>query len=72
LFYSYYNLFGHLISVFPTQVFPNRKPVFLAIFYYPKPGFFQLPNPGIFKNLELLLHSNINNSDNTEVADWRV
>jgi len=36
--------------VFPTQVFPNSKPVFLAIFYYyPKPVFFQLPNPGIKK-----------------------
>jgi len=35
-------------------------------------GFFQLPNPGILKILELLLHSNISNSDNTEVADWCV
>jgi len=42
----------------------------LAIFYYPKPGFFQLPNLGILKILELLLHSNISDSDNTEVADW--
>jgi len=44
----------------------------LAIFYYPKPVFFQLPNPGIFKSLELLLYSNISNSDITEVADWRM
>jgi len=41
-------------------------------FYYSKPDFFQLPNPGILKTLELLLHSNIRNSDNTEVADWGV
>jgi len=27
---------------------------------------------GIKKKLELLLHSNISNSDNTEVADWCV
>jgi len=45
---------------------------FLAIFYYPKPVIFQLPNPSILRNLELLLHSNISDSDNTEVADWRV
>jgi len=66
------NLLLDICLVFPTRVFPNPKPGFLAIFYYPKPGFFQLSNPGIFKNLELLLHSNISNSDNTEVADWRV
>jgi len=24
------------------------------------------------KNLELLLHSNISNSDNTDIADWWV
>ena len=36
------------------------------------PFFFQLLNPGILKNLELLLHSNISNSDNTKVADCRV
>jgi len=58
--------------VFPTRVFPNLKPVFLAIFYYPKPGFFQLSNPGALKIMELLLHSNISVSDNTEVADWGV
>jgi len=52
--------------------FPEPETRFLAIFYYPKPVFFQLPNPGIFQNLELLLHSNISNSDNTEVADWSV
>jgi len=57
------------VVVFPTRVFPNPKPVFLAIFHYPEPVFFQLPNLGILKNLELLLHSNISNSDNTEVAD---
>ena len=40
------------------------------------PLFFQLPFPDISKNLELLLYSNICNSDNTEVSDliagvWR-
>jgi len=30
--------------VFLTRVFPNPKPVCLAIFWYPKPGFFQPPN----------------------------
>jgi len=34
-------------------------------------GFIQLPSPGIKKNLELLLRSNISDSDNTKVADWR-
>jgi len=58
--------------VFPTGVFPNLKPVFLAIFYYRKPVFFQPPNPDILKSLEMLLHSNTTNSDNTEVADWGV
>ena len=52
--------------------FPEPEPEFLAIFYHPKPVFFQLLNPGILKNLELPLHSNISNSDNTEVADWAV
>jgi len=57
--------------VLPTRVLPNPKPGFLAIFYYPKPVIFQLPNPSILRNLELLLHSHISDSDNTEVADWR-
>jgi len=35
--------------VFPTGVFPNPKPVFLAIFYYPKPGFFLLPETRVFQ-----------------------
>jgi len=59
--------------VFPTQVFPNSKPVFLAIFYYyPKPVFFFNYQTRVSKNLELLLHSNISDSDNTEVAGWCV
>jgi len=58
--------------MFPAQVFPNPKPVFLGYFLLPETRFFQLPNRGILKNLELLLHSNISNFDNTEVADWRV
>ena len=52
-----------------TLVHSVSNTFFLAFFYYPKPGFFQLLNPGILKNLELLLHSNISNSDNTKVAD---
>ena len=51
----------HATIVFPTRVIPN-----------PRSGFFQPPNPDILKKLELLLHSNISNSDNTEVADWGV
>ena len=35
--------------VFPTRVFPNLKPVFLAIFYYPKPGYFSTTKPGNLK-----------------------
>jgi len=49
------------ILVFPTRVFSNPKLVFFS--------YFLLPNLGILKSLELLLHSNIINSDNTEVAD---
>jgi len=57
---------------FQPGLCPNPKPVFFAIFYHPKPVFFQLLNPGIKKKQELLLHSNISNSDNTKVADWGV
>jgi len=32
--------------------FPEPETRFLAIFNYPKSGFFQLPNPGIKKTLE--------------------
>jgi len=45
--------------VFPTRVFPNPKPGLFVYFLLPELSetrFFQLPNPGIFKNLELLLH----------------
>jgi len=48
LFYSYYNLFGHLISVFPTQVFPNRKPVFFGYFLLPETRLFSTTKPGYF------------------------
>jgi len=59
--------------VFPTPGFPEPETrFFLAVFYYPKPVFFQLVKPGILKNLKLLLHANITDSDNTNVADWRV
>jgi len=34
--------------------------------------FFSTTKPGYYKKLELLLHSNISNSDNTEVAEWRM
>jgi len=64
---------GRQIASVSNPGFPEPETrVFLSIFYYPKPGFFQPPNPGILKILELLLHSNISNSDNTEVADRRV
>jgi len=62
----------HMYVVFLTRVFPNPKLVFLAIFWYPKPIFFQPPNLGISKKLELMLQSNISNSDNTEVVEWCV
>jgi len=58
--------------VFPTRVFPNPKPGFLAIFYYPKPVFLTTKPGYLEKKLELLLHSNIGNSGDTEVADWDV
>jgi len=48
----------------------TRNPFFLAVSYYSEPVFVQLPNPGILKILELLLHSNISDSDNTEIQDW--
>jgi len=44
----------------------------VAIFDYPKPDFFQPKKTDIFNNLELLLHSNIGDYDNTEVAVLRV
>jgi len=63
------------VQLLPASVsnpgFPEPETRFLVIFYYPKPVFFQLPNPSSLKNLELLLHSNISDSDNTEVAEWR-
>jgi len=53
--------------------FPEPETRFFGCFLLPETRvFFQLPNPDIFKNLELLLHSNISNSDKTEVEDWRV
>jgi len=56
--------------VFPTWVFPNTKPGCFGNFPLPETHcFFQLLFPGILKNLELLLYSNICNSDNTEVSD---
>jgi len=55
--------------VFPTRVFPNPKPGFFGYFLLTPTRFFSTTKPGYFKNLELLLHSNISNSDNTEVAD---
>jgi len=58
--------------VSPTRVLPEPETRFFGYFWLPDIRFFQLPNPGILKNLELLLHSNISDSDNTEFADWRV
>jgi len=64
--------YSAIASSVSNRVFPIPKPGFLAIFCYPKSGLFQLSNPDIKKNMELLLHSNISNSDNTEVGDWRM
>jgi len=50
----------------------NLGPVFWAIFYSPKPEFSQPTNLNILKNLELLFHSNINDTSNTEVAEWHM
>jgi len=53
--------------------FPEPETRFFGYFLLSRnPGFVQLPNPGILKILVLLLHSNISNSHNSEVADWRV
>jgi len=46
--------------------------VFFDYFLRPETQVFSTAKPGYFKKLESLLHSNISNSDNTEVADWRV
>ena len=55
------------------QGFPEPENRFFRLLSTTRnPFFLQLPNPGILKILESLLHSNISNSDNTEVADWRV
>jgi len=48
-----------------------RNPFFDNFLLYTKPGFFQAINKDISKNLELLLHSSMSDSDNTEeVAVW--
>jgi len=39
----------------PSHVYASTR-VSNPVFPNPKPVFFQLPNPDIFKNLELLLH----------------
>jgi len=56
--------------MFPIRVYPNPKTVFLGYFLLPATRFFS--NADILKKLELLLHSNISNSDNNEVEEWRV
>ena len=62
----------------------TRNPGFLGYFLLPEtrvfwifstaqnPGFFNYQTQVFKKKLKLLLHSNISDSDNTEVADWRV
>jgi len=52
--------------------FPEAETRCFGYFLLPETRFFQLPNLGFLKILELLWHSNFSNSDNTEVADWRV
>ena len=58
--------------VLPIRVYLNPKPFFLAIFYYRNSCFFNHETRILKKTLELLLHSNITNSDNAEVVEWRV
>ena len=54
--------------MFPTRVHPNSKTAFLGYFLLPATRFFFQPvNPDIKKKLELLLHSNISNYDNTKL-----
>jgi len=55
--------------VFPTRVFTNPKHVFFSTTRNP---FFSTSKPGYLENPGMLLHSNIGDSDNTEVADWGV
>jgi len=58
--------------MFPTRVYANPKPVFWLFSTSRNPFFVSTSKPGYFKSLELLLHSNISNSDNTEVEEWCV
>ena len=53
--------------------FPEPQTRFFRYFLLPETRFFFQPrNPDILISLESLLHSNISNSDNTEVVEWRV
>jgi len=59
------------LLVFPTRVFPNPKPVFWLFSTTRNPGFFNYQTR-VIKKMELLLHSIVSNSDNTEAAGWCV
>ena len=53
--------------------FPKPETCFFWLFSTTRnPFFFQPWNLDIFKNLELLLHLNTSNSDNTELVEWHV
>jgi len=54
--------------------FAPKEPetLFFGYFLLPETRFFSTTKPGYLKKTGLLLYSNISNSDNTEVADWRV
>jgi len=58
--------------MFPTRVYPYPNPIFWLFSTTRNPFFSQPTNPDVFKFLELLLHSNISHSDNTEVEEWCV
>jgi len=51
------------------QGFPEPKTRVFGYFLLPETRFFKAPNPDILKNMELLLHSNISNFENTEVVE---
>jgi len=68
-----YSLIQTLVLVFPTRVYPNPIPdTRFWLFSTTRNPFFQPANPDILKKTRIAVHSNISNSDNTEVEEWRV
>jgi len=64
------NRFAEVVDSVSNPGFPEHETRVFGYFLLPETRIFQLPNPGIWKILELLLHSNITDSDNIEVQDW--